>query len=288
MGNQGVLLAPGTKATGTMEIWWKAAGTAVTMALVILMARRAHRRLAGLVAAFPTVTAPALLWLARDQGPAFAAAAAVATIAGCVMQAGFALGYARGARHFRPAPALGCGLAAAAALAAVALFIDSALAPATLAAIAGVVLCKCLLPAAGRDASRHACAPRAAPKGGMGEVLLTVLASALLSTLAASLGADWGPMAAGLLASLPVVCGTVAMVEHARHGQAAAGEFLHAYVNGLFGRVLFGLLFALAAPAWGAAWALLLATAASMAASVASSRLAGLGVPPATRLAPRR
>ncbi|WP_348063247.1 hypothetical protein [Roseateles sp.] len=266
-----------------MDIWWKAVGTAVSVALVIITARRAHRRLAGLVAAFPTVTAPALVWLAHDQGPTFAAAAAVATVAGCVMQAGFALGYARASRKLGPAGALGCSLAAAAGLASLTLAIGNQLAPAVLAAVAGVALGKLLLPAA-CGAARVV---RAAPGGGLGEITLTVVASVLLSMLAASLGAHWGPVVAGLLASLPVVCGTVAVVEHMRHGPAAAGEFLHAYTSGLFGRVLFGAAFALAAPAWGAGWALLLAMVASIAAAAAAYGPARAAAPPSSRAAQR-
>jgi hypothetical protein len=252
-----------------MDMWWKAIGTAVTMAVVILTARRAHRRLAGLVAAFPTVTAPALVWLTRDQGVAFAAAAAVACVAGCVMQAGFALGYARASRRLGASAALGCGLAAAAGLASLSMAIGQDLVQAAGAAFAGVTLCKLLLPAVGRGSTGAACKP---PHGGLGEIALTVGASALLSTLAASLGAYWGPFAAGLLASLPLTSGTVAIVEHRRHGPDAAAEFLHAYTSGLFGRILFGAAFALTAPAWGAAWALLLATTVSIAAAAAAHR----------------
>jgi hypothetical protein len=247
-----------------MDIWWKAAGTAITMAVVILTARRVHRRLAGVVAAFPMVTAPALLWLARDPGPAFAAAAAVASVASCLMQAGFALGYARAARHAGPVASLGWGLAAAGVMAALGSAIGNQLMPAAGAAAAGVAVCRWLLPAAG---DRAGVASRPAAQRGWGEVALTIVASALLSTLAASLGADWGPFAAGLLASLPVVCGTVAVVEHVRHGPAVAGAFLHAYTEGLFARIVFGAVFALAVPAWGGTWAVLLATACGIAAS---------------------
>jgi len=258
-----------------IDLWWKAAGTAIAMALVIITARRAHRRVAGLLAAFPMVTAPALWWLARDQGTQFAAEAAVSSVASCVMQAGFALGYARASRRLGAACALVCGLAAAAGLASFSLTIGDQLTEATCSAAACVFLCIMLLPAAGRGSITRRLAADAA-RGGRGDLrdlTLTVVASALLSTLAASLGAHWGPGAAGLLASLPVICGTMAVIEHVRHGHAAAGEFLRAYVHGLFGRVLFGMSFALAAPAWGALWALLLATLLSFVMCIAAHRL---------------
>lgn len=249
-----------------MDIWWKAAGTAITVAVVLLMARRTHRRLAGLAAALPTVTAPALLWLALDQGAAFAAAAAVASVASCVMQAGFALGYARAPRRLGPAVALACGLATTVGLAIPALAVGDGLAAAGCAAVAALIGCRLLLQRTGAGNAK----PCIQPAGGLGEIALTVVASALLSTAASSLGAQWGASAAGLLASLPVVSGTVAVVEHVRHGPAAAHEFLHAYTGGLFGRVLFGTAFALAAPSWGAGWALLLAIALSLVAAAAA------------------
>ena len=61
-----------------MDGLWKAAATALTVAVLMGLARGAGHRVAGLLAALPTTTAPALVWLAADQGPAFAARAAVA------------------------------------------------------------------------------------------------------------------------------------------------------------------------------------------------------------------
>lgn len=65
----------------------------------------------------------------------------------------------------------------------------------------------------------------------------------------------------GLLASLPVISGAVAMVEHARGGHRAAANFLHGYAWGLFGKAAFGAAFVLLAPHVGAATALALACA---------------------------
>lgn len=265
-----------------MDIWWKAFGTAITMALVVALARRAHRRVAGLVAGFPTVTAPALLWLASEQGPAFASAAAVATVTSCLVQAAFALGHARAARRLGPAQALCVGLAVASAPALLTMTVQAPLWLAAAVAALGVAACQALFPRPCR--ARTAAAPRPARLGGRWEVLVTVLGSAGLSALAAELGADWGPHAAGLLASLPVIGATVAVVEQGRHGPAAVGEFLEAYNRSLFGRILFGSLFALTVPAWGAAWALLLACVCGL---LATAWLGRAGAGPAPGLAPR-
>ena len=61
---------------GAMEWLWKALLTAGSVVLVMAIAGRGGRRTAGMVAALPTVTAPALAWLAHDRGAAFAADAA--------------------------------------------------------------------------------------------------------------------------------------------------------------------------------------------------------------------
>ena len=45
-----------------MDGLWKAAATALTVAVLMGLARGAGHRVAGLLAALPTTTAPALVW----------------------------------------------------------------------------------------------------------------------------------------------------------------------------------------------------------------------------------
>ena len=82
-----------------------------------------------------------------------------------------------------------------------------------------------------------------------------------LTALAASAGPALGSFATGLLASLPVISASVAMVEHAHGGHRAASNFLHGYAWGLLGKAAFGTVFVLLAPRTGAPAALVLACA---------------------------
>ena len=84
------------------------------------------------------------------------------------------------------------------------------------------------------------------------------LVSGGLSALAATIGPDLGGFATGVLSSLPLIGGGVAILEHATSGPRAAEQFLHGYVRGLFGKTAFGAVFALLAVHLGALSALLL------------------------------
>lgn len=248
-----------------MEWVCKGMLTMASVALVLVLARRWGGNAAGLVAGLPTTTAPALGWMATAHGAGFAADAAVATVAACAVLAAFALAYAHAtARHHGQPVALAWGAGAALVLTGSVLAIGSHL----LAALALALVCcvAALLawpasPSAGQRAARRdggqstACMWRSA-------TLPASVAGAVSSGLAL-VGPAIGTVFAGLLASVPVVSITVAMAQHAVGGPAAARQFLHGTVAGLFGRVAFGTVFAVAVAAFGTAWALGLATVAT-------------------------
>lgn len=99
-----------------MDGLFKAALTAALVALLLLAARWWGQRVAGLVVGLPTVTAPALGWLAVSRGPAFAAEAAAGAIAAGAPCALFGLAYALVSRRAGPLVALGAGTLAASSL----------------------------------------------------------------------------------------------------------------------------------------------------------------------------
>lgn len=103
-----------------MDWLYKAMLTAAVVAAVMMAARLAGRAAAGWLAGLPVITTPALLWLAHEQGAAFAAASAVGSLAACSAAALFALAFERVSRRRGAARALGVGLAVL-ALAALAL-----------------------------------------------------------------------------------------------------------------------------------------------------------------------
>ena len=237
---------------------WKLGLTVVSVVLVLMLARLGGRRGAGMVAALPTITAPALAWLAHDHGDGFAAEAAVASVAACALLAVFAVVHAHVARYRGVATTLCCGLVAAA------LFAEPvARASTTLVAALSVAVGACVL--------ALLCLPRP-PRGALGGIRTPLAATALaagalgaLTTLAAPL---FGSVVCGLLASLPLVSGAVAASEHASVGHAGVAQFHRGYVCGLVSRASFCATFALLAVSLG--WL--------QASLVAASCAAGIGL----------
>jgi hypothetical protein len=220
-----------------MEWVWKALLTAGSVLLVMLLARHGGRRAAGAVAALPTVTAPALAWLAHDRGDAFAAHAAVASLSACAMLAAFAVVQVHVARRRGVVVTLACGAMGAAVLAAPAALASVTLAAALPLAVSSCALALLCLP----PPPPHALPPARAP------VVATALAAAGLGLVTAALAPLLGIFAAGLLASLPLVSGAVAVSEQASSGYAGLAQFLRAYVRGLPARAVFCVVFALLA-----------------------------------------
>lgn len=103
----------------------------------------------------------------------------------------------------------------------------------------------------------HITSPRRSPRS----MFFVAAAAGALTALAVAAGPSMGAFATGLLSSLPVISGAVAMVEHKACGPRAATHFLRGYVGGLLGKAAFGVAFALLAPRIGATVALLLACA---------------------------
>lgn len=234
-----------------MDGLWKAAATALTVAVLMGLARGAGHRVAGLLAALPTTTAPALVWLAADQGPAFAARAAVASVAACAVLAAFAGAYAALAGRWRLGWTLAGALGVAALAVVPACWAASQLSRSLALALLSTAVVAWVWP--GR------------PVAGLGvarppAIWLTALAAGALGALAATLGGVMGSLGAGLIASLPVAGVAVAVAEHARRGPAGARAFLQAYLAGLVGKAGFGAVFALAVAPWGAGAACALAS----------------------------
>lgn len=77
-----------------MDWAYKAMLTALAVAAVLMVATLFSRRLSGLLAGLPVITAPALLWLAHERGAEFAALSATGSVAASAAAALFAVTYA--------------------------------------------------------------------------------------------------------------------------------------------------------------------------------------------------
>ena len=243
--------------------------TALAVAAVLDVAERFGRSIGGFCAALPTITAPALAWVAFDRGTAFASDVAVASVASCAMLAAFAAGYALAPRRGGIGVAIGCGLFGSAALALPTWYASASLAPALALSVAAWAITLATMPRRSTPILRPQRTAR--PRS----FLMTAALAGVLSAAAGLAGSAIGAFAAGVLASLPFISGAVTVVEHATHGPAAAAVFLRGYVDGLLGRAAFGALFAFLAVPAGTALAMAIAFLGLGALSLATTRLLG-------------
>lgn len=240
-----------------MDASYKAVLTAAVVAVVLMAARLFGRRFAGALAGLPLVTAPALLWLAHEQGAGFAAHSALGSLAACAAAPLFAIAYAILARR----------RGAAVCLAGAALFA----APATLAlkvlerwpglglllALATASTVLCLM----RAAAARSSAPVAI--GAIrGELWLSACLAGVVTAVVAAAAQQVGAFWSGVLCTLPLIS-AVAMVHLQRAGCVAAlPAFVSGYSLGILGKAVFAFVFALTLPRLAALPALLLAAAA--------------------------
>ncbi|MEO6280902.1 hypothetical protein [Roseateles sp.] len=247
-----------------MDWLYKSLLSAGAVFLVMLAARHGGRRLAGVVAALPTITAPTLAWLADDEGMAFAISAAVGSVAACGMLAAFALCYARAAPYGGGAIALFCGLGGALVMALPAGAASAHLTWALALALVSCAIAFVAMPKLSADVESRQPSARS--------MFFVAAVAGVVTAFAAVIGPSIGGFATGLLVSLPLVTGSVAMAEHATCGHRAAAHFLRGYVGGLFGKAAFGAVFVLLAPRAGAFAALTLACACACLLSSSSVR----------------
>lgn len=246
-----------------MDWGYKAALTTMTVAAVLMTAQIFSRRLAGMVAGLPVISAPALLWIAAEEGAAFAASSAIGSVAACGAAAVFALIYERAARRcgvvVSMAAALAGGGVAALALASATRGANGlAVALATSATLCALALLQ--LPAA-----------EAKPPAGArlrNELWLTAVSAGAISAAVAAGSQTLGAFWSGLLSSMPIIS-SAALVHLHRTGQHADRQrFLRGYASGLVGKAAFATVFAAAAVQMGSAMAMALALAAAVAVSL--------------------
>ncbi len=218
------------------------------IAAVTLGARRWGPRVGGWLGALPLVAGPVLLFLSIEQGAAFAARAAEATLAGLVAVAAFAVGYAWTAVRRPWWASLGAGwLAFGVAIAALHPIPWRPL-TALGAALAGFGLALAGLPRASARRPGGPAAPRWDLPLRMGAALTLVL---VVTGLADRLG----PRLSGALTPFPVATAILLSFTHAQQGAPAALAFLRGFLPGMWSFALFCFVVALAIEPLGAALA---------------------------------
>lgn len=211
--------------------------SAGVVAALLLAARYWGRHLTGLIAGLPTVSGPALVWLALDRGNEFASQAVPGVVAAAVPGALFALAYAWLSLRCRRWSAL--LWASAASLLSLPLLplwqgpLQLALALVTLVCTA----CLALMPRAQqRPLAPDSCITPL--RAGVITVLVAGAVSALASLLAQTLGPYW----AGVLTSPPLLAAAVALELHRQGCTLRVQDFLRGYTIGLIGRSVFAVL----------------------------------------------
>ncbi len=229
---------------------FKVAVTPLLVVAATLLQRRFGGAIGGLLTGLPVTSAPLSVFLALQNGPEFAARAAVATLLGLTATAGFCATYARAARGTRWRPALMLAIIACAALFSLLAHLPQRPLPAAamvFPALAGMALL--IGPATPAEAAPHAWWDLPARTG------FALAAVVGITAAAEHLGPTWS----GLLATLPVLSAIMGSFTHRHAGPAAARALLRGIVVGSLGAAAFNLVVALAilraplAPAYAAA-----------------------------------
>ncbi|MBU6422843.1 MAG: hypothetical protein KGQ88_02270, partial [Chloroflexi bacterium] len=212
---------------------------------------------AGWLVGFPFTSAPVSLFLALEQGHAFAARAAVGSVAGVLAQTAFPLAYV-GLRSRGWPASFAAGTLAFAVVGAAVRFI--ALPVVGLATVDVVVLLAALrvLPHTRDLAERSVAAPRwDLPSRAIAATALVVGLTEVAPLL--------GPFTSGILSGFPVYASVLAIFAHRTLGPGPAADVMRGLVAGLFGFAAFFLVVALALLPLGMLAAYALATIAVVA-----------------------
>jgi hypothetical protein len=237
--------------------------------LASLAARRWGHSVSGYLGGLPLIGGPITLFLALDLGAEFAARSALFTLAAVAAQAAHLTAFAHTARHRRWPAALAAGWTS---FAVVALLVTQLpLAPLIAAALAagGLAAAWRWLPAVRGAASL--------PGIPAMELRLRLVAAFALAGLILWSAPIFGPVASGILLSLPITGSIMPPFTLAFYGPDAVARLIRGFVVGLSGFATFFLVVTCSVVAWGIAGAFLAAIGCALAVAVAVEKLVSAG-----------
>jgi len=195
------------------------------IALITLAGRRWGSRMAGLLGGFPVVAGPIVTFLALEQGQAFGAQTAVATISAAAGVAIFSIAYSwvslRWSWWWALTAAVGAWFVGAACLTWLPPRVEWSL----VVAVTSLSLTPYLLP-------RVSSAPVTA--GAPHDLPFRMLAGALLTLAVTSLASSVGAVWSGLLSVFPVLGSVLAVFIHRTQGAAQVVQMYKGMLRGLF------------------------------------------------------
>jgi hypothetical protein len=227
------------------------------IAAITLAGARFGPRVAGVLTGLPVVAGPIVLFLAIEQGPAFAARSAKATLAGEGSLAVFCVFYGWTALRGAWWTSVAVGWAGFVASTLLLDRVPLSLAAASLVALATPLVVTTTMP--------RTAAPRGMPDVTGGEIALRMAAGVVLMLALTGVARTLGPHLSGLLTVFPVATTVLAVFSHRAHGAGFAVQLLRGLALGLYSLTAFFLTLALALEALGTTLGFLVASAASFA-----------------------
>lgn len=213
------------------------------VAAVTLAARRWGPAIGGWLTGLPIVGGPVIAFYAVEQGPAFAAQAAQATMAGLGAISAFGVVYAWICRRASWYVATAAGWIAFAAVTFILYALRPGLTLSFACAVVGAVAGRWLLPPVERVSAGGASPP--------GDLVIRMAATATLVLVLTSLADRLGPVLSGLLTAFPIATTTIAAFTQAQRGPAAVVVFFHGFLPALVGFALFCLVLSVTLQTWG-------------------------------------
>lgn len=219
--------------------------------------KRWGNAVSGWLVALPVVAGPIVFFIGVEQGEAFAAGAARATIAGLASLAAYSLVYCRVALFIGWAPSLLAGWGAFFLSTYLLNRLPLALGPSIVFASAALAVSFLLLPPVAHEAGPPDTSP--------GEIAARMAAAVGMVLLMTALAKPLGPRLSGLLVPFPVAATVLTVFTHRYQGGASAIRLLRGLVAGLWTMGVFFLVVAGTVERLGVGASFALAVAADLA-----------------------
>jgi hypothetical protein len=198
--------------------------TPLLIAGVTLLARRWGPSIGGTVVGLPLTSTPVSIFLALEQGPAFAAEAAVGTLLGLIGQAALCLAYSWTAQRAPWWTSAGAGIASFFGATVIVESVSLSLGTTFALVCALLLLTAAAIP--GSDPGRGPTRPPA------WDLPLRMLVAAAIVVTLTTMAPRMGPRWTGLLSPFPVFALVLGAFTHRTEGAAAAGLLLRGIVLG--------------------------------------------------------